>query len=130
MIEYYEKKTDKRLRFVTNNFKMKCKEVADIYKRRWQIELFFKWLKGHFKVKKFLSTSENGVKIQIWCALIAYILLMLIQKECFIKMSVYELLRIVEGCLFQRIVLFDVLEKIKLRRCYENNYLEKEQYLW
>jgi len=61
---------------------MTALEVADIYKRRWQIELFFKWLKGHFKVKKFLSTSENGVKIQIWCALIAYILLVLIQKEC------------------------------------------------
>lgn len=130
LIEYNDKETGKRLRFITNNFKMTALEVADIYKRRWQIELFFKWLKGHFKVKKFLSTSENGVKIQIWCALIAYILLMLIQKECQINMSVYELLRIIESSLFHRINLFEVLERVKLRRYYENNFLEKEQYLW
>jgi Transposase DDE domain/Domain of unknown function (DUF4372) len=130
LIEYYDKETDKLLKFVTNNFKMKAQDVADIYKRRWQIELFFKWLKGHFKVKKFLSTTENGVKIQIWCALIAYIILMLIRKECQINISAYELLRIIEGSLFRRINLFEVLEKIKLRRFYEKNCLKKETYLW
>ncbi len=130
MIEYFDEETNKRLRFVTNNFKMKAEDIADIYKRRWQIELFFKWLKGHFKVKKFLSTSENGVKIQIWCALIAYILLKLIQKECQISISTYELLRIIEGSLFHRINLFKVLERIKLRRFYQKNNLEKEAYLW
>lgn len=130
LIEYYDKETDKSLKFVTNNFKMKAQDVADIYKRRWQIELFFKWLKGHFKVKKFLSTSENGVKIQIWCALIAYILLMLIQKDCLINISTYELLRIIEGSLFRRINIFEVLERIKLRRFNEKNSLKEEAYLW
>jgi hypothetical protein len=130
LIEYYDKGTDKRLRFMTNNFKMSAVEIADIYKRRWQIELFFKWLKGHFKVKKFLSTSENGVKIQIWCALIAYILLKLMQKEYQINISTYELLRIIEGCLFHRINLFEVLERIKLRRFYVKNCLKEEAYLW
>ncbi len=130
LIEYYDKETDKRLKFVTNNFKMKAQDIADIYKRRWQIELFFKWLKGHFKVKKFLSTSENGVKIQIWCALIAYILLLLIQKDCLINISVYELLRIIDGSLFRRINIFELLEKIKLRRFYEKNCLKEEAYLW
>ena len=130
LIEYYDEETKKSFRFVTNNFKMKAQEVADIYKRRWQIELFFKWLKGHFKVKKFLSTSENGVKIQIWCALIAYILLMLIQKECQINLSTYELLRIIEGSLFCRINLFGVLERIKLRRSYDKSSLKEEAYLW
>src|SRR4030042_1047581 len=130
MIEYHDKETDRKFRFITNNFKMKAQAIADIYKKRWQIELFFKWLKGHFKVKKFLSTSENGVKIQIWCALIAYILLLLMQKECQIKISAYELLRIIEGSLFYRGNLFEVLERIKLRRFYEKNYLKKEVYLW
>jgi hypothetical protein len=130
LIEYYDKETGKRFRFVTNNFKMQTQDIADIYKRRWQIELFFKWLKGHFKVKKFLSTTENGVKIQIWCALIAYIILLLIQKECQIKMSAHELLRIIEGCLFNRGNLFDVLERIKLRQSYKKNSFKKEVYLW
>jgi hypothetical protein len=130
LIEYYDKETDKLLKFVTNNLNMKAHEVADIYKRRWQIELFFKWLKGHFKVKKFLSTTENGVKIQIWCALIAYILLMLIRKECQINISAYELLRIIEGSLFHRINLFEVLERIKLRRFYDKDSLKDEAYLW
>jgi hypothetical protein len=130
LIEYYDKETDKRLKFITNNFKMKAEKIANIYKRRWQIELFFKWLKGHFKVKKFLSTSENGVKIQIWCSLIAYILLMLIQKECQIKMSAYELLRIIDGCLFYRINLFEILSKIKLRQFKIKNSLIKDSYLW
>jgi hypothetical protein len=130
LIEYYDKETDKRLKFVTNNFKMKAQDVADIYKRRWQIELFFKWLKGHFKVKKFLSTSENGVKIQIWCALIAYILLMLIQKDCLINISAYELLRIIESSLFRRINIFEVLERIKLRRFNGKKSLKEEVYLW
>ena len=130
LIEYHDEETKRRFRFVTNNFKMKAQEIADIYKRRWQIELFFKWLKGHFKVKKFLSTSENGVKIQIWCALIAYILLMLIQKECQINLSTYELLRIIEGSLFCRINLFEVLKRIKLRRSYDKSSLKEEAYLW
>ena len=130
LIEYYDKETDKRFKFVTNNFKVKAEEIANIYKRRWQIELFFKWLKGHFKVKKFLSTSENGVRIQIWCSLIAYILLLLIQKECQIKMSAYEVLRIIEGCLFKRIYLFDILGRIKLRSFYIKNSLKEETYLW
>jgi hypothetical protein len=130
LIEYYDKETDKRLKFVTNNFKMKAQDIADIYKRRWQIELFFKWLKGHFKVKKFLSTSENGVKIQIWRALIAYILSMLIQKDCLLNISAYELLRIIDGSLFRRINIFEVLERIKLRRFNEKNSLKEEAYLW
>jgi len=130
LIEYYDKETNKRLKFVTNNFKMKAQDIADIYKRRWQIELFFKWLKGHFKVKKFLSTSENGVKIQIWCALTAYILLMLIQKDCLIDISAYELLRIIQGSLFRRINIFEVLKRIKLRCVYQKNCLKEETYLW
>ena len=130
MIEYYDHETNKRFRFVTNNFKMKAEDVAEIYKRRWQIELFFKWLKGHFKVKKFLSTTENGVKIQIWCALIAYVLILLIKKEISINISSYELLRIIQSCLFERINLFETIEEVKLRHFQIKSSLQKEAYLW
>jgi hypothetical protein len=130
MIEYYDETTDKRFKFITNNFKMKAEEIADIYKRRWQIELFFKWLKGHFKIKKFLSTSENGVKIQIWCALIAYILLLLIKKDCIKNISIYEILRIIESCLFNRIDLFDAIDTGQTIIIFNKNNLQLELNLW
>jgi hypothetical protein len=130
LIEYYDKDTDKKFRFVTNNFKMKSEEISEIYKRRWQIELFFKWLKGHFKVKKFLSTSENGVKIQIWCALIAYIILLLIKKEIVVNLSTYELFRIIQNGLFKRITLFDIIDEVKLRRFKAISPLKIETFLW
>jgi hypothetical protein len=130
MIEYYDETTDKRFKFITNNFKMKAEEIADIYKRRWQIELFFKWLKGHFKIKKFLSTSENGVKIQIWCALIAYILLLLIKKDCIKNISIYEILRIIESCLFSRINLFDAIDTGQTNIIFNNKNLQLELKLW
>lgn len=131
MIEYYDKETKKRFRFVTNNFKMKAIEIADIYKRRWQIELFFKWIKGHLKIKKFLSTIENGVKIQIWCALIAYVLLLLIQKECCVNISAYELLRIIGSCLLYRIKLFKIIGDIKLyKKIPPGKNLQMELKLW
>ena len=77
MITFYHKDSKKVFRFITNNFEMSAEEIADIYKGRWQIELFFKWIKQHLNIKSFYSTSENGVKIQIWCALITYLLLIL-----------------------------------------------------
>jgi hypothetical protein len=130
MIEYYDETTDKRFKFVTNNFKMKAEEIADIYKRRWQIELFFKWLKEHFKIKKFLSTRENGVRIQIWCALIAYVLLLLIKKDCIKNISIYEILRIVESCLFNRINLFDAIDTGQIQQSKHKNSLQMELNLW
>jgi len=130
MIEYYDCQTDKRFKFVTNNFKMGAQEIADIYKRRWQIELFFKWMKQHFKVKKFLSTSENGVRIQIWCALIAYVMLLLIKKELIIDMTKYELLRIIQNCLFERAKLFEFIETVKFRCNNVKSKLQEDRFLW
>ena len=75
MVTFYHSESCKILRFITNNFETEDSEIADLYKGRWQIELFFKWIKQHLKIKTFYSTSENGVKIQIWCALITYLLL-------------------------------------------------------
>ena len=102
MITFYHAESKKILRFITNNFEMSAEEIADLYKSRWQIELFFKWLKQHLNIKTFYSTSENGVKIQIWCALITYLLLMKIKLKLKIEMSVYEILRKITDFLGQK----------------------------
>src|SRR4030042_5048211 len=109
MITFYHAESKKILRFITNNFEISAEEIADLYKSRWQIELFFKWLKQHLNIKTFYSTSENGVKIQIWCALITYLLLMKIKLKLKIEMSVYEILRKITDFLDKRICLFDLL---------------------
>ena len=79
LVKYYDDETKKTFDFVTNDFKTSAKAIADIYKTRWAIELFFKWIKQHLKIKKFVSTSENGLKVQIWCSMILYLLLVLIK---------------------------------------------------
>jgi len=109
MVTFYHSESGKILRFITNNFEMEASEIADLYKSRWQIELFFKWIKQHLKIKTFYSTSENGVKIQIWCALITYLLLMKIKLTLTINMSVYELLRKVKNFLDKRINIYNLL---------------------
>jgi hypothetical protein len=76
MIIFYHEASKKILRFITNNFELSSEEIADLYKSRWQIELFFKWMKQHLNIKTFYSINENGVKIQIWCAFITYLLFM------------------------------------------------------
>jgi len=129
MITFYHSESGKILRFITNNFEMEASEIADLYKSRWQIELFFKWIKQHLKIKTFYSTSENGVKIQIWCTLITYLLLMKIKSTLTINMSVYELLRQVKNFLDKRINIYDLLsgkyiEKSKLR--IDNNYSQND----
>ena len=88
---------------------MSAEEIADIYKGRWQIELFFKWIKQHLNIKSFYSTSENGVKIQIWCALITYLLLMKIKIKANIEISIYDVLRKISDFLDKRIDIFDLL---------------------
>jgi hypothetical protein len=109
MITFYHKESKKILRFITNNFEMNAEEIADIYKGRWQIELFFKWIKQHLNIKSFYSTSENGVKIQIWCALITYLILMKIKLKANIEISIYDVLRKISNFLDKRIDIFDLL---------------------
>lgn len=116
MITFYHSESGKILRFITNNFEMTAEEIADLYKGRWQIELFFKWIKQHLKIKTFYSTSENGVKIQIWCALITYLLLLKIKSTLTINMSTYEILMRITNFLDKRINIYDLLS---------NRYFEK-----
>ena len=109
LVTFYHKESNKVLEFLTNNFRLSAKKIAAIYKARWQIELFFKWIKQHLKIKTFLSTSQNGVKIQIWCALITHVLLHLLQSRLICDMDVFDIYRRIQDRLFDGVNLFELL---------------------
>lgn len=101
-VSYFDKERKKRLVFLTNNFDITAKTVADIYKQRWQVELFFKWIKQHLRIKSFYGTSENAVKSQIWVGLSIYLLVAITKKRLGIECSLYTLLQIIEVNLFEK----------------------------
>lgn len=102
LINYYDDTTDKNLTFMTNNFSLDAKTIAQIYKARWDIELFFKWIKQNLKIKTFLGTSYNAVMIQIWTALIYYLLLAFIKFQTKYSFSLLHFTRVLSEALFQK----------------------------
>lgn len=116
LVTFYHKESNKVLKFLTNNFRLSAKKIADIYKTRWLIELFFKWMKQHLKIKSFLSTSQNGVKIQIWCALITYVLLHLIRSRLTCPFDIFDLYRRIQDRLFDNIDLCQLIEGTLVRK--------------
>jgi len=94
-IRYYDYETDREFTFLTNNLVLTANEIALLYKYRWQIELFFKWIKQHLKIKSFWGHTENAVKIQLYCAVIAYCLVAIVAKELKIERHIYTILQIV-----------------------------------
>lgn len=101
-ISYVDRKINKRLVFLTNHFDIPASKVADIYKQRWQVELFFKWIKQHLRIKAFYGTSINAVKSQIWIALCIYLLVAITRKLLGIQCSLYTFLQILEVNLFEK----------------------------
>ena len=101
-ISYIDKERNKRLVFLSNNFDITAKTVADVYKQRWQVELFFKWIKQHLRIKAFYGTSINAVKSQIWIALCIYLLVAITKKKLGIECSLYTFLQILEVNLFEK----------------------------
>jgi hypothetical protein len=93
-IKFYDQETDRTFVFLTNNFELSAKQVAFLYKNRWQIELFFKWIKQHLKVKAFWGNSENAVRIQVYSAIIAYCLVSIVAEKMKIERSTYEILQV------------------------------------
>jgi hypothetical protein len=108
-VTYYDKVHDHTYEFFTNNFDLSAKTIADIYKDRWQIELFFKWIKQHLKIKTFLGTSKNAVLSQIWTAMIYYLILSYIKFQTKFKKSLLQLSRLIQETLLQKISLIDIL---------------------
>lgn len=101
-ISYVDKEGNKRLVFLTNNFEIGATTVADIYKQRWQVELFFKWIKQHLRIKAFYGTSINAVKSQIWVALCVYLLVAIVKRKLGIQCTLYTFLQILEVNLFEK----------------------------
>jgi hypothetical protein len=118
LIRYYDEEREKTLIFLTNNFKFAARTIAQIYKSRWQIELFFKWIKQNLKIKSFLGTSKNAVLTQIWTAMCYYLLLTYIKYQTKYAYSLLQLSRVIRETLFERKNLIDILslrpERLKL----------------
>jgi transposase len=108
-IKYVDPDTGKRLVFLTNNFVLDALTIAKLYKCRWQVELFFKWIKQHLRIKAFYGTSENAVKTQIWIAVSVYVLVAIIKKELKLDRSLNEILQILSLGLFEKTPIFQAL---------------------
>ena len=104
-IRFKDPESGKTLVFLTNNTTLPALTIAALYKSRWQVELFFKWIKQHLRIKKFLGTSENAVKTQIWCAVATYVLIAIVKKELQLNASLYTLLQVLSVSVFEKIPL-------------------------
>lgn len=110
-IKFYDAEGDRTFVFLSNNFHLKATEIAQLYKHRWKIELFFKWIKQHLKIKSFWGRSENAVKIQIWIAISVYVLVAIAKKKYQIKQSLYEILQVTSICIFDKVSLSELFNK-------------------
>jgi IS4 transposase len=99
---YRDPVTQHRLVFMSNNFTLPALTIAQLYKSRWQVELFFKWIKQHLRIKAFYGTSENAVKTQIWIALSVYVLVAIVRKRLALDVSLYKLLQVLSLTLFEK----------------------------
>ena len=108
-ISYFDAETGHRLVFLTNHFELPALTIALLYKKRWKIELFFKWIKQHLRIKAFFGTSQNAVKTQVWIAISVYVLVAIIKKELALKRNLNEILQILSITLFEKVELYQVL---------------------
>jgi len=109
-VSYLDVKTGKRFKFLTNNFMLPAVTIAQIYKSRWQVELFFKWIKQHLRIKAFYGTSENAVKTQIWVAVSVYVLVAIVRKRLDLEASLYQILQILSVTLFEKTPILQALQ--------------------
>jgi hypothetical protein len=100
-IKFYDEKTKKLFVFLTNNFNLPALTITELYRYRWQVELFFKWIKQHLRIKSFFGTTENAVKTQVWIAVSVYVLVAIIKKRLNIKASLYSILQILSLTIFE-----------------------------
>lgn len=113
MVRFFDSKNNKRFTFLTNNFAIEALTIADLYKARWKVELFFKWIKQHLRIKAFFGTSENAVKTQIWIAVSVYVLIAIIKKRLALKPELYTILQILSVSIFEKVPIRQVLMTIE-----------------
>jgi hypothetical protein len=124
-IKYHDEKTGKTFNFLTNNFAIPAQTIAELYRYRWQVELFFKWIKQHLRIKSFFGTSENAVKTQIWIAISTYVLVAIIKKRLNLSTDLYTVLQILSLTLFEKAPLEQLLANsdYKTEECHMDNQL-------
>ena len=118
-VVYHDEEQDREFVFLTNDFELPALVVGELYRNRWSVELFFKWLKQHLKIKKFWGTSENAVRIQIYCAIITYCLVSIIKHDMKLERSVYEILQIIGISLTDKTHLRDLFDKSNINNVNE-----------
>lgn len=121
-IKFYDQEKGNRLIFLTNNFHLKATEIARLYKHRWDIECFFKWIKQHLKIKSFWGHSENAVKTQVWIAISTYVLVAIAKKRFNIRQSLYEILQILSLAMFEKIPINQLFQQTQLQYDKEQDY--------
>jgi len=126
IVEFYDSKNDELLVFLTNNFEISALEVALLYKNRWQIEVFFKWIKQNLVIKKFWGHSENAVKIHLWIAVIAYLLVAYAKQTLKSEYSVYEIMQVISVSAFDKTPIRELLTK----QCQFNQNVKEQLYLF
>src|SRR5690554_2468525 len=120
-IKYYDAETDKLFIFITNNIELTALEIVLLYKKRWQVELFFKWMKQHLKIKSFWGTTINAVKIQLYCAIITYCLVSIVGNKLKVDRSIYEILQILSFSLLDKTPVIEILNKNDYKNVKELN---------
>lgn len=120
-VVYYDKEGNRTFVFYTNNMEISAEYVALLYLYRWRVELFFKWMKQHLRIKEFYGTSENAVKIQIYSAIITYCLVAIVEHDMHLEMDTYELLRILSFSVIDKGCLVDLLKKDEMEANYQND---------
>ncbi len=121
IIKFRDEQTGKELIFLTNNFQLKATEIAQLYKHRWKIELFFKWIKQHLKIKSFWGQSENAVKTQVWIAVSVYVLVAIAKKKFMLTQSLYEILQILSISIFEKMPINQLFQQTQLQYFKEQN---------
>lgn len=114
-IKYYDSETENEFDFITNNFQLTALDIAALYKNRWSVELFFKWIKQHLRIKTFWGYSENAVRVQIYSAIIAYLTISIMKEQMHLKQTNYEILQILN---------FSLIDRIPIRQMFDDYYLQ------
>jgi hypothetical protein len=123
-VKYCDPETGKRFVFLTNNFTLEALIIADLYRCRWQVELFFKWIKQHLRIKSFFGISETAVKTQIWIAISVYVLVAIMKKRLQLEQSLYTILQILSIALFEKTPILQVLTDSHYIKEFTTNHIQ------
>jgi hypothetical protein len=119
-VHFFDKESGNDLIFFTNHFALPALTIAQLYKSRWQVELFFKWIKQHLRIKSFYGTSSNAVKTQIWVAVCVYLLLAILKKRLALKADLYRILQVVSITIFDKTPLLQAFQQIERQAVKDN----------